>query len=122
MSKRSNTYDQAAGTVFSEAVKAVDYDVEIITDGEVSLARLTKVVPDLVVLDLHLPHIDGGVILNHIRSAERIEKTRVIVATADARMPDGDIREQSDFVFIKPVEFELIRVVAGKLRPASADS
>ena len=44
--------------IFAEAVQAAGYQTEIIQRGDEALARLEKVVPDLLVLDLNLPGMD----------------------------------------------------------------
>jgi len=66
-----------------------------------------------VVLDLHIPLASGAEILRQIRADARLDKTRVIVATADSRVPDV-LREQADLVLIKPVSFSQLRDLAAR--------
>ena len=49
--------------VFHTAMERADYAAETIYNGSVALERLAEVVPDLVVLDLHLPGVSGEQIL-----------------------------------------------------------
>ena len=56
--------------------------------------------PACVVLDLHLPNVDGSTILKAIHSNERFTQTAVILATADAQMADG-LRGKADLVLLK---------------------
>ena len=44
-----------AATIFSEALKAADFETEIIRSGDVALKRLSEAVPEMVILDLNLP-------------------------------------------------------------------
>ena len=58
--------DAYLSDVFSEAVKKAGYNVEVLTDGKAARARLLAVAPDVVILDLHLPHVSGADLLTEI--------------------------------------------------------
>ncbi|MBI5566592.1 MAG: response regulator [Chloroflexi bacterium] len=103
--------------IFAEAVQNADFEVESIQDGKQALTRLTSIVPAVVVLDLHLPHVDGEQILSHIRADRRLTQTRIIVATADPVKADA-LAEQADLVLIKPISFSQLRDMAKRLRLA----
>lgn len=90
--------------VFSEALKSVGYTTEIITDGAVASQRLEQVVPDVVILDLHIPNVSGEKILRQIRADERLKRVRVMIATADAQFGEN-LRPLADLVLLKPVSF-----------------
>ena len=77
--------------------------------------------PDVVVLDLHLPRVAGMDILHQIRADERLTGTRVIVATAHPRMAES-LRDEADLVLLKPISFSQLRDLAsilGSSYPAS---
>ena len=61
-------------------------DVEIITreDGPGGLEAVTTEAPDLVVLDIGLPGMDGWQVLDHIRSQAETRQLPVVVLTAHA--------------------------------------
>ena len=46
--------DPDAAAIFSEALKAAQFKVEIIATGDRALDRLSVTEPDMVVLDMHL--------------------------------------------------------------------
>jgi len=106
--------DYDASTIFATALQVVGFDTEIIASGEEAVERLKKVVPDLVMLDLHLPRVVGTDILQQIRSDERLKDTLVIIASADARMADM-IRADADLVLLKPTTFSQVRDLAARL-------
>jgi len=105
--------DDAAAIIFSEALKAAGFDYEVIKSGDKSLWRLGLVAPDLVILDILLPHVSGIDILGYIRSEDRLAEIMVIVVTADRDIAD-EISEQgnADYVFVKPVSFVRLRDIA----------
>ena len=97
--------------VFTTALEQAGYYAESIQDGTKAQKRLTEVVPKVVVLDLHLPGIDGEKLLKQIRTDERLTGTRVILATADALLASA-LQSQADFVFLKPISFSQLNQLA----------
>ena len=109
--------DEDLASIFAEALGGIGYEMEHVADGSLAQERLgSGTVPFLILLDMHLPHISGGDLLNTIKQDDRFEKAIVILTTADARM--GDMyRDQADFVMIKPISFVQLRDIAARLKP-----
>jgi chemosensory pili system protein ChpA (sensor histidine kinase/response regulator) len=107
--------DQDLSNIFTEALKAAGYQAETIRDGAVAQQRLKETVPEIVILDMHLPNIDGAQLLNYIRADERLAKVRVILATADALL--GEYYEKkADLVLVKPISFSQLRDLTARYR------
>jgi DNA-binding response OmpR family regulator len=100
--------------IYDRALQAAGFETEVISSGDDALARLAIVVPDVVVLDLNLPGVDGADILRHIRADARLAETRVIVATAEPQAA-RTLREEADLVLIKPVNFAQLRDLSARL-------
>ena len=92
------------------------FDTEIIRDGQAAQERLLSVVPSVVVLDLHLPHVSGQEILDQIRADDRLTKTKVILATADPGTAQI-LRPNADLALIKPYSFSQLRELSARFRP-----
>jgi len=67
---------------------AVGYDVEIAEDGEEGLSAVRREHPDLILLDLLLPKLDGFEVLKVLKSDPETAKIPVIVLTAKAEEED----------------------------------
>ncbi|MBN1310904.1 MAG: response regulator [Anaerolineae bacterium] len=104
-------------SILTMALQSVGFEVEEIHDGGKALARLAEIVPALVILDLHLPHLSGTNALRQIQSDTRLLNTRVVIATADAAMAD-ELRDQADLVLLKPLSVSQIRDLAVRLVPS----
>jgi CheY-like chemotaxis protein len=102
--------------IFRGALELADYEVEVAYDGAVAQKRLTEMVPDLIILDLHIPNVSGDIVLQQIRSDERLKDTRVFVATADANMA-AQLRDQAELVLLKPIGFSQLKDLAKRFRP-----
>lgn len=104
--------------VFTTALEQAGYYTESIQDGTKAQERLNEIIPKVVVLDLHLPGIDGEKLLNQIRADRRLTGTRVILATADALLASA-LQSQADFVFLKPISFSQLNQLAIRFNRAS---
>jgi len=58
------------------------YEVECVADGRDALAAVLARTPDLIVLDMFMPQMDGGGLLEILRSYLRLRSLPVIVWTA----------------------------------------
>jgi len=103
-------------TIFQWALERAGYDVEIARDGAVAQKRLTEIIPDLIILDLHMPNVPGDILLQKIRSDERLSNTRVFLATADANMA-AQLRDQVELVLLKPISLAQLQDLAERFRP-----
>jgi len=103
-------------TIFSKAIEAGGYDVETITNGKAALERLEGEAPAIVVLDMHLPGVDGISLHHKIKSEPRFKKTRVIIATADAVLAET-MQDGFDLILLKPISYVQLRDLAKRLLP-----
>lgn len=108
---------EATALVFSTALETAGYRTETITDGELAKQRLLELIPDMVILDMHLPGISGEKLLAQIRCDGRLKLTRVIIATADGALAN-ELGDKSDLVLVKPVSFDQLTILSKRLKPA----
>jgi len=52
-----------AANLYRAALSREGYKIEVATDGESGLDAITRLKPDLVLLDLMLPKVDGATVL-----------------------------------------------------------
>ena len=93
--------------------------IEALT-GEDGVAMAEKERPDLILMDIQLPDINGIAALKMIRSDERIAKTPVVAVSASA-MPDEQqkiVASGFDSYVTKPINMkiflETVERLAGK--------
>ena len=96
-------------------LEAAGFEVETIRDGAQAQKRLMEASPDIILLDMHLPQVDGPALLAQIQSAKNLKETRVLIATADALLGDY-YRNQVDSVLIKPVSFSQLRDITSRYK------
>jgi CheY-like chemotaxis protein len=100
-------------TIFATAMEVAGYEAVTAVDGRVALDKLATLQPDVILLDVHLPHISGNDLLRQIRADARLKDTKVILSTADSRIA-AQLREQASLVLLKPASFkELVELATG---------
>jgi CheY-like chemotaxis protein len=78
------------------------YDFVEAEDGVRSLELAREVEPDLVVLDVMMPRLDGLAVLRELRNDDRLGGARVIVLTAQPMTRDEAVELGADRVLDKP--------------------
>ena len=95
---------------FANALKlrfeSKDYSVDIAIDGKEALDKVSSSAPDLIILDLMLPKIDGFKLCRMIKFDERYKHIPIIMLTARSQDSDQQLGQQvgADVYFVKPVE------------------
>jgi two-component system response regulator MprA len=102
------------------------YEVEVVANGGEALRRLRDAPPDLLVLDVMVPGVDGLEIARRVRAAEAAEQAPalpILMLTARDAIPDrvSGLRAGADDYLIKPFDFdELLARIEALLRRAPA--
>jgi DNA-binding response OmpR family regulator len=65
-------------------LKAAGYEVLTASDGDEALKKARAVLPDLIILDLMLPEVDGLEVCKILRRDQRVSATPIIMLTAKA--------------------------------------
>ena len=65
-------------------LKAAGYEVITASDGEEALKKARSMLPDLVILDLMLPEVDGLEVCKILRRDQRVSATPILMLTAKA--------------------------------------
>jgi CheY-like chemotaxis protein len=68
------------------------YDVSTAEDGESGLRRVSIDLPDLVLLDLNMPNMDGWEVCRRLKSDPRTREIPVVMMTAGESTPEDAAR------------------------------
>lgn len=94
---------------FARLLRLEGYDVLTALDAEAALREVDASHPDVVLLDLQMPLMDGLTFLRRIRTHGHRRHTPVAIVTADYAVDQATIRELSELgaeVHFKPVWLE----------------
>ena len=73
-------------------------------DGEESLELARRERPDVVILDMMMPRLNGLEVLSELRGEEGMSDTAIIVLTAQPAVREEALRAGADVVMVKPFE------------------
>ena len=65
--------------IYSTKLKESGFSVEVASDGESALRKVKEKEPDLVILDIVLPQLDGWEILRQIKSDPKLKNIKIII-------------------------------------------
>ncbi|ODT33862.1 response regulator transcription factor [Zeimonas arvi] len=70
------------------------FEVEAALDGEAAIDRLRRQLPDLLILDVMLPRLNGFEVLKRVKADPALRALPVIVLTAKGQVQDRRMAEE----------------------------
>lgn len=93
------------------ALRASGYDLVEVEDGEAAVETAVAQRPDLILLDVTMPKLDGFEVLHFLRKRPETESCRIVMLTTAAQEKDierGRLEGADDYI-TKPFEPALLR-------------
>lgn len=112
--------DKATGRELVRTVlERLGYEVFEANDGIEALNTAHRVHPDLIILDLHMPGLDGFGVLKELRGEGRFTSIPVLALTASAMDTDRRRALSAGFTgyLAKPVSLKALRIEVERLLP-----
>lgn len=106
--------------IYSEILNIARYETQVYRDGQLALDALPNIQPDLILLDMNLPHVSGHFIYRQIQELAHLASVPVIIATANAVIAQAlqpELRD-CDYLLIKPISGHDLQQLAMRLRPS----
>jgi DNA-binding response OmpR family regulator len=82
--------DRPTVTIISGVLRKENYEVEVALNGQDALKKAHDFRPDLILLDIMMPGMDGYEVCRHLRDDEDTSKIGVIMLTAKGGVDDPD--------------------------------
>lgn len=90
--------------LFTALIERLGYDVLPAEDGAAAIDLLDEYTPDLLILDMAMPHVSGTDVLAYIDEHPYLDSMRIMVLTALGSMPPmGGLEERIDVWAKKPI-------------------
>ena len=76
--------------LFCDLLRAHDYRTEGVRDGREAVARARDFAPDLIIMDIQLPHVSGFELIGQLKQDEALRAIPIMAVTAYAGREDED--------------------------------
>lgn len=77
--------------LFCDLLRAHDYDAEPVDDGRVAIERAGEYRPDLIIMDIQLPHVSGLELIGQLKANDELKHIPIMAVTAYAAKGDEDV-------------------------------
>jgi two-component system OmpR family response regulator len=104
--------DARLAELVSEYLSSYEFAVDLVTRGDIALERFKELSPDVVILDLMLPGLDGMVVCRQIREHSDVP-ILILTAREDSYDEVSGLEQGADDFVNKPVQ---PRVLLARLR------
>jgi two-component system cell cycle response regulator DivK len=97
--------------LFCDLLRAHEFVVEPVRDGREAVARARAFVPDLIIMDIQLPHVSGYELIGQLKTDATLKAIPIMAVTAYAGREDEErIRAAGADAYVsKPIS--LVRFV-----------
>jgi two-component system, cell cycle response regulator DivK len=95
----------------SRIVEAEGHDLIQAADGHQAIEMLSTMTPDIILLDINIPGINGLEVAEHIKADERLSKIPLIAITANVLVGDKErcLQAGCDYYLPKPLDIRKLR-------------
>lgn len=100
--------DLDARQMYSEYLRSKRWTVFTAPDGRAGLDKINELTPDVIVLDLAMPRVDGWTVLKRVRESSVTAKMAVIVVSAMNDARDSAFYAGCDAYLFKPCPPEVL--------------
>ena len=76
--------------LFCDLLRAHGYEAEPVRDGRDAVERARAFAPDLVVMDIQMPHVSGLELIEELKADEELKRTPIMAVTAYAARGDEE--------------------------------
>ena len=103
--------------VIKDRLEAKGYETITAKDGEEALAKARSEEPDLILLDIMLPKMDGFKVCRMLKFDERYKQIPIVMLTAKATQADVKTGKETgaDAYMVKPFDFDTLLMTIERL-------
>ncbi|MEA2092908.1 MAG: response regulator [Patescibacteria group bacterium] len=98
--------------ILQKKIKKEGYEVETAKDGEEGISKIKEIMPDIIILDIVMPKMDGFAVLEEMKKDENIANIPVIIVSNSGQPVEIDkVKEFGVKDWIVKTEFDPQEVI-----------
>jgi PAS domain S-box-containing protein len=115
-----------AGDSLALILRREGMDAQIATDGEAALGAIAASPPDVILLDIAMPGMDGYEVARRVRQRPELDRVTLVALTGFAQEADRERCREAGFDhhLVKPVDPDVLQALLASIasRPAGGDA
>ena len=101
--------DDGLRFIYRRVLEQTDVELMEAEDGATAIDKLATTIPDIIILDVLLPHVNGLEVLQYIATQPRLSEVNIVVVSANPRF-ENQAKEIFPVTFVtKPIRPAQIR-------------
>lgn len=77
--------------LFCDLLRAHEYEADAVDDGRIAVERARAYQPNLVIMDIQLPHVSGLQLIGELKADEQLKHIPIMAVTAYAAKGDEEV-------------------------------
>jgi two-component system response regulator AdeR len=114
--------DADARHIYSEYLRSKRWKVFSAIDGRMGLNKINELRPDVIVLDLAMPRVDGWTVLKNVRESSMTADIAIVVVSAVTDARDQAFYAGCDAYLMKPCSPEVLYLQIRALSRCQAEA
>lgn len=103
--------------IFARTFDRRHFSVQVATDGIQAIECLKNELPDILILDINMPRLNGFEVLKYVRENQTTQEIKVVIVTGNYMAMQAPEAEYADLLLIKPVDINDLITLAQRLVP-----
>lgn len=109
----------ALRVIYDRILRGLGCEVTVARDGEEAMRILETLTPNLIFLDMLLPYVNGGQIIQYIATVERLRHLPVIMVSSASEYEQYKTLLPLAEFYLKPILANQIKTIARRIMDAS---
>lgn len=98
--------------IYEMVLKEIGFTIIHAADGQQAIEVLKETTPDMVILDMLLPRVNGTTVLDYLHTTPHLQKTRVVIISAHHQFNQVGLLRSEDEFLLKPIHPKDLRNAA----------
>ena len=108
--------DPKQAELYETVLQQCKYETRWISSGKDVLQALKSPLPNLILLDMHIPYLSGTEMIKHIQTDEQLREIPLIIVTADIYKA-RDLYGQVEHIVLKTHGITQLQEIAKRVYP-----
>ncbi len=108
--------DEKISRMYSRRLARLNLDVTMVYNGETGIEKAFELLPDLIILDIHMPGMDGLEVIKHLRSHDYTGLVVACSASVSALDTHKTIDAGCNDFIQKPIDENFEKKIIGYLK------